>query len=688
MAYNDAILGKHGPLARVWLAAHWERKLSKAQWVQTSVPECVAAIVQHGEEEPLALRLSGPLLLGVVRVYARKTKYLQDDCNDTLVRIKGAFRNGSAAVDMSQEQLHLSRSAITLPMTSTPWDLLMPEPSLGAWASMPRASAAHTARVADITLPEAQYAMAEDVPPVADVSMPSTGGMDTSLDLDLGLEHEDLPGAETWRPSRSAPRTKRPRREPVPRADPWAAPPGADDSLASVGVARDADVQQETDAERVRSLLGDVSAADSSIDAFTGTGDLPPLDDEAQIPAAAAASSPALPPRSATPPRDVAFDESIAALGQLTPSTAAKLRSAASHRAAGAGAKGSRKRPIQDAVTEMQDAGRVRAALQRAAANNVRSAQEHMYLPASRTHLALMEAQQHGRGTDVADSTWGALASELGPLLGSGAAARRTLDAEQRKSEMQQWLWRIREEARQLSQDAEEDEYPAEVARRAPEAPEESLDWLRHDTGAADKSLNGFDVSMGDTTAGADGDLPPLDVPDISQLDDTAPEPMQVDQAEATADETQPELRRSSRHRAETHDEPEEGRLPPLTRLSTPDEEGEAPSTPELGALDVPVPDTNPLEAFETRQREPRHDDAADGLDASTRRAMHILRTKMGEGEAGVSMDELSAHASRRAAAGFFFELLVLGTKDCVRLEQDEPYGDVHVHGKPRFWEL
>ena len=162
------------------------------------------------------------------------------------------------------------------------------------------ASAAHTARVADITLPEAQYAVAEDVPPVADVSVPSTGGMDTSLDLDLGLEHEDLPGAETWRPSRSAPRTKRPRREPAPRADPWAAPPGADDSLASVGVARDADVQQETDAERVRSLLGDVSAADSSIDAYTGTGDLPPLDDEAHIPAAAAASSPALPPRSAT----------------------------------------------------------------------------------------------------------------------------------------------------------------------------------------------------------------------------------------------------------------------------------------------------------------------------------------------------------------------------------------------------
>ena len=36
----------------------------------------------------MALRLSGQLLLGVVRIYSRKAKYLLDDCNDALVRIK------------------------------------------------------------------------------------------------------------------------------------------------------------------------------------------------------------------------------------------------------------------------------------------------------------------------------------------------------------------------------------------------------------------------------------------------------------------------------------------------------------------------------------------------------------------------------------------------------------------------
>ena len=39
-------------------------------------------------EAPLALRLSGQLLLGVVRIYSRKITYLYSDCNDALVKIK------------------------------------------------------------------------------------------------------------------------------------------------------------------------------------------------------------------------------------------------------------------------------------------------------------------------------------------------------------------------------------------------------------------------------------------------------------------------------------------------------------------------------------------------------------------------------------------------------------------------
>lgn len=40
------------------------------------------------EVEIMALRLSGQLLLGVVRIYSRKAKYLLEDCNEALLKIK------------------------------------------------------------------------------------------------------------------------------------------------------------------------------------------------------------------------------------------------------------------------------------------------------------------------------------------------------------------------------------------------------------------------------------------------------------------------------------------------------------------------------------------------------------------------------------------------------------------------
>eukprot|EP00959_Pyramimonas_sp_CCMP1952_P420159 8800631-Pyramimonas_sp.AAC.2 len=37
---------------------------------------------------PLALRLSGQLLLGVVRIYSRQVGYLFTDCSEALVKVK------------------------------------------------------------------------------------------------------------------------------------------------------------------------------------------------------------------------------------------------------------------------------------------------------------------------------------------------------------------------------------------------------------------------------------------------------------------------------------------------------------------------------------------------------------------------------------------------------------------------
>ncbi|KAL8677914.1 MAG: hypothetical protein Q9186_005696 [Xanthomendoza sp. 1 TL-2023] len=94
MFYSETLLSKTGPLARVWLSANLERKLTKTHILQSNIESSVHAIVDQGQA-PMALRLSGQLLLGVVRIYSRKARYLLDDCNEALLKIKMAFRPGN-----------------------------------------------------------------------------------------------------------------------------------------------------------------------------------------------------------------------------------------------------------------------------------------------------------------------------------------------------------------------------------------------------------------------------------------------------------------------------------------------------------------------------------------------------------------------------------------------------------------
>lgn len=45
-----------------------------------------------------------------------------------------------------------------------------------------------------------------------------------------------------------------------------------------------------------------------------------------------------------------------------------------------------------------------------------------------------------------------------------------------------------------------------------------------------------------------------------------------------------------------------------------------------------------------------------------------------------------ASQGSRRAAASFFFELLVLGTRDNIKIKQDQPFSDIKVASKPGLW--
>ena len=74
---------------------------------------------------PLALRLSGQLLLGVVRIYARKLDFLHRDSSEALVKIRqarcasrvvrpGALRPHAAADVLCAQAFH-SGASVDLP---------------------------------------------------------------------------------------------------------------------------------------------------------------------------------------------------------------------------------------------------------------------------------------------------------------------------------------------------------------------------------------------------------------------------------------------------------------------------------------------------------------------------------------------------------------------------------------------
>lgn len=86
------------------------------------------------------------------------------------------------------------------------------------------------------------------------------------------------------------------------------------------------------------------------------------------------------------------------------------------------------------------------------------------------------------------------------------------------------------------------------------------------------------------------------------------------------------------------------------------------------------------------------------GFSRATGMAMNLLRKEIEAIEAGVveaqaegtvvSYEKVARGATKRAASAFFFELLVLGTRDCVRLEQDKPFGDIGVQAKEKLWAM
>ncbi|KAE8214994.1 hypothetical protein CF327_g1676 [Tilletia walkeri] len=748
MFYSDVILTKRGPLARVWLAAHWERKLSKAQFLQTDIEKSVDAIMVQGNV-PMALRLSGQLLLGVVRIYSRKAKYLLDDCNEALVKIKMAFRAG--AVDLTSDQLTAPRHAITLQANRTEFDLLMPNQLLQAWNVDPylqkpqpgsdKASAADRARSRSrsatparaLSLRPSERAFAQGGLGVfaendSDFGLDSQD-YDNSALFDLGMD-DDIAAAERSRAAATARRSVpgAPRERGISTGGPsglrhQSVVSEMDDSFG-VGVGRDA--APEAGMASLGSVLGNHDdglggfGLDDNMDmGFDfGADDMPDLDlgfgaDPGMEPFDQSGVDAVHPPRMSTPEPEDSFQ---AALANVTPRTAAKIREAAERRTQAQNATGPKaRRQIVDRFTELADSA--------ASQNALRQWSENRYLPRSRTELELLSIQK-----DPASHffPWFEPGSKDGKSFFFGSKIVATelqelftfdLTAIQRKRSVSPGPDAASDDGRSAKRLRSDDgDLESEVGRRADPLRELSFGPFGDDGGGMDFSMGGDDNFGGVDFGGQDE--PGLDAFFMDGQRDGEQDGAQDGGEDGS-------LRRSLRKQnpdasalggaGEDDERPALGRLSTLTRLSTP-ELGE----PDFG--DVSPSPSNPLAAFAARPSDAQTDlnvgaeaaasdrDAAKtGLSRNTVRAVKVLKSQLREQIAGddaesseaeegeeeaqgksktMSFESVSTNATRRAAAGFFFELLVLATKDCVKVKQDESYGDVEIRAKQKLWQI
>ncbi|KAI0779378.1 Rec8 like protein-domain-containing protein [Fomes fomentarius] len=654
MFYSEAILSRRGPLAKVWLAAHMERKLSKTQTLQTDIGQSVDAIM-HQEIEVMALRLSGQLLLGVVRIYSRKAKYLLDDCNEALLKIKMAFRPG--IVDMTEDQLAVNQNAITLQSNNLDLDALLPDldwDTADFESRNVQPGGQHIAREADITLGNADLQFDFDDTGYGFDLGPSDGI--GSQDYELNLDFGDEPAAAQRTPSRMEDddMSVEVGRDAAPRR---AFRESLDSHMIGAHGADDLDILSVRSRAQSEHPFGDdvdmgFGPDDGGMDVDLGIsfGD-EPLSEHALSEHAPSihAPTPHLTPSRAssplteppqTPPPDVELTP------KAVPEEAAKKRK--------------EKKQIIDSVTELTDGPGARVG--RGHVSDIVT--EHPYLPRSSLVMRLLEIRDDplahflptkttAQGTFFNAAPPG-LAPELAdmflrPITNLSAAKRRGASPDKPPSKK-----------RRVDGSVAGDEEEVEQARRAgSRAPSLALASDVYGRGSV---APGMDFTFDNTGAMDDFHM---DIPELGGAEG--------DRARSKS------LAPSELSRLST---------PPPDIMLEEGDESHADATCPIAMFDDRVASS------QTQSQAPTESsDDGKGYSKNTVKALAVIRKEVQpnpeepEEDRYMSFNNMAQKASRRAAAAFFFELLVLGTRDCVKLTQAQPYANIEVRAKDKLWE-
>ncbi|KAJ7262236.1 Rec8 like protein-domain-containing protein [Mycena haematopus] len=639
MFYSETILSRRGPLGKVWLAAHMERKLSKTQTLQTDIEQSVGAIMGQ-EVEVMALRLSGQLLLGVVRIYSRKAKYLLDDCNEALLKIKMAFRPG--VVDMTEDQLIVNKNTITLQGDAVDIDLIMPNLN---WAAdyedrpLPR-QGHHQAHVDDITLRTAADTFQNyDINDPFDIG--PSDGIGSQDFLDLGLDWGD--GEK----------------------------PTDNDEMSvdgSIGVGRDlAAVDENFDAQFMRNGDMDVDifsrhskSREGSEHPFNGDMDIDMADIDLGIDMGDTHGREKTPGQSRSSRASSPLSDA-----PLTPPPTDPIPLPGADKTPKAKRKPREKKQIIDSVTELEGGpgakvGKRNGGLGPPVTTDVSGIlTEQHFLPRSSVMMRLLEIRDDPiahflptkvtpNGTFFCAAPPG-LAPELAELFMCPIA---TLSSKRRGASPDKPNKRPR-----LDGSVNGDE-EIEQARR---------------DGSLAPSIGARSDLLGRTGSVA---------PDIAlDFADHGAAPLDDYQLEIPPELEVDVLRGKSAAPSE------------LSRLSTPMQDGMFDEGIESYAdAACPIVMFDMKTQSQAVENEEPVENEGKGYSKNTVKALGIIRKELrpvgGEDEDKVlSFRKMADKASRRAAASFFFELLVLGTRDCVQLVQTTPFENIEVRAKDKLWD-
>ncbi|KAF8757290.1 Conserved region of Rad21 / Rec8 like protein [Rhizoctonia solani] len=604
----------------------------------------------------MALRLSGQLLLGVCRIYSRKAKYLLDDCNEALLKIKLAFRPG--IVDMTEDQLQVPRNAITLSGDGIDIDLLMPDMNwdldfvvsqVSGTQNLARPGDITLANVGDITLALDDTGYGFDLGPLDGI-----GSQDIDFDLGLDLDGDkalstkDADGDETM--SLEAPETPRLLVQLVNRLRPpsWAVGTMIWNNTTGFDLGMDLDIGgleggldlgigfDEPAALTPGPIPGETPATPAGPEDTTQLeGEKTPLADRSR----------ASTPLSEPPPTPGAGD----VLPGITAKTAEQISKKAEETAKLSGRKKTTaKRVVVDSVAELVDERRGRRDEDLSAIQT-----EQQFLPNNTTVARLLEIRADPIAHFLPTKTtpngtfFCAAPPGLPPALAEmfmfpTTNLRRARGATPRA---------------RISVPGEEPEVEYGMHREPSErAPSERPSFGPDVTLPISEGLSGL------------GDDQPFDLGDITLDISMGRQPsMPKSRAQSVAGDDDVRSRYSTPGPGRTFDDAE-------CAIATFDHR------------------TRGAESqTQTSESDIVGEGQVKGVSKNTAKAIALLQDRLqpdeAEEEKVLSFAQVSTKATRRAASAFFFELLLLSTRDCVKVSQESEFSNIEVRAKDRLWE-